>query len=108
MLTQEDLAAKLGVPIGTSDWYVIDQERIDMFATTTEDEQFIHTDPRRAREGPFGTTIAHGFLTLSMLSALYVDAKLEIDGEVMSVNYGFNKVRFISPVASGQSSHSPM
>ena len=96
----EDLQAKVGESIGTSEWYLIDQSRIDHFADTTEDHQFIHVDPEAAKATPFGQTIAHGFLTLSMLAPLIsgID-KPEVQ---MSVNYGFNKVRFLSPVKSGK------
>jgi acyl dehydratase len=96
----EDLQAKVGEVIGTSDWYLIDQGRIDRFADTTEDHQFIHVDPEAARDTPFGQTIAHGFLTLSMLAAMM--SKLEKPAVKMSVNYGFDKVRFLSPVKSGK------
>jgi acyl dehydratase len=95
-----DLQSKVGETIGTSGWFPIDQSRIDHFADTTEDHQFIHVDPVAAKATPFGGTIAHGFLTLSMLSAM-MDA-LEKPDVLMSVNYGFNKVRFLSPVKSGK------
>ncbi len=95
-----DLKAKVGEAIGTSDWFLLDQARIDAFADTTEDRQFIHVDPVAAKATPFGGTIAHGFLTLSMLAAM-MDATDKPDVQ-MSVNYGFNKVRFLSPVRSGQ------
>ncbi len=99
-LTREEYQAKLGQPIGTSRWYEITQDRIDQFAGCTEDHQYIHIDPARAAETPFGGTIAHGFLTLSMLSAMVYEMP-SIEGVVMGVNYGLNKVRFISPVRSG-------
>lgn len=95
------LHARVGETIGTSDWFLIDQDRIDHFADTTEDHQFIHVDPEAAKATPFGGTIAHGFLTLSMLAPL-MDSALEKPEVQMSVNYGFNKVRFLSPVKSGQ------
>jgi acyl dehydratase len=95
-----DLQGKIGEVIGTSGWYVMDQDRINHFADTTEDHQFIHVDPVAAKATPFGGTIAHGFLTLSMLAAM-MDA-LEKPQVQMSVNYGFNKVRFLSPVKSGK------
>ena len=95
-----DLKAKLGETIGTSAWFTLDQSRIDHFADTTEDHQFIHVDPEAARATPFGGTIAHGFLTLSMLSAMMESATVK-PAVQMSVNYGFNKVRFLSPVKSG-------
>jgi acyl dehydratase len=95
-----DMKAKVGEMIGTSGWFAIDQGRIDHFADTTEDRQFIHVDPEAAKATPFGGTIAHGFLTLSMLSAM-MDA-LEKPTVQMTVNYGFDKVRFLSPVKSGK------
>lgn len=96
-----DLKAKVGETIGTSDWFQLDQSRIDAFADTTEDHQFIHVDPVAAAATPFGGTIAHGFLTLSMLAAMS-DNAVEKPPVKMSVNYGFNKVRFLSPVKSGK------
>lgn len=92
---------------GTGDWFQVDQDRIDRFADVTLDHQFIHVDPERAKATPFGTTIAHGFLTLSLLTHLSASAntgKLDparYDGMLMGVNYGFDKVRFISPVKVG-------
>lgn len=95
-----DLKAKVGEGIGSSGWFLLDQTRIDHFADTTEDRQFIHVDPQAAKATPFGGTIAHGFLTLSMLAAM-MDATEKPDVQ-MTVNYGFNKVRFLSPVKSGK------
>jgi acyl dehydratase len=98
-LTQ--LAGLVGQEVATSDWLVITQDRIDAFANATEDHQWIHVDPARARaEAPFGATIAHGFLTLSLLSPLMRDA-VKVDGLRMTLNYGLNRVRFVSPVPSG-------
>ena len=95
------LDTRVGEIIGTSDWIVLDQARIDAFADVTEDHQFIHCDPVRAADSPFGGTIAHGFLTLSMLSRMAAQA-LPMLGQVReSLNYGFDKVRFLSPVPSG-------
>lgn len=92
----------VGQEIGVSAWHVVDQQRIDAFADATEDHQFIHVDAERAkRETPFGGTIAHGFLTLSLLSVFSYDAMPTIAGTVMGVNYGFDKVRFLSPVRAG-------
>lgn len=96
-----ELQAKVGESIGTSGWLAVDQERINHFADTTEDHQFIHVDPEAAKATPFGGTIAHGFLTLSLLAPLMNDGVLKPDVS-MSVNYGFNKVRFLSPVKSGK------
>ncbi|MFA7602374.1 MAG: MaoC family dehydratase [Novosphingobium sp.] len=97
----EDLQARVGEMIGISDWFLIDQQRIDRFADTTEDHQFIHVDPEAARTTPFGQTIAHGFLTAAMLAPM-MDGSVEKPDVKMSVNYGFNKVRFLSPVKSGK------
>jgi acyl dehydratase len=100
---ERDAYMKLvGSEIGVSEWHVLDQKRIDTFADCTEDWQFIHVDPERAaRETPFGTTIAHGFLTLSMLSVFSYEAMPRIKGATMGVNYGFDRLRFISPVKAG-------
>ena len=85
-----------------SRWFLIDQKRIDAFADATEDWQFIHVDPEAAKATPFGSTIAHGFLTLSMLSAIAYDALPRVSGLAMGVNYGFDKVRFVAPVRAGR------
>jgi acyl dehydratase len=97
-----DLAGLVGQEIGVSDWITLDQDRINAFARTTEDEQFIHVDPERAATTPFGGPIAHGFLTLSMLSAMTFEAVAPLQGLVMGVNYGFDKVRFLAPVRAGK------
>ena len=97
----ETLKQKTGTLLGSSGWYAMTQDRINQFATVTEDEQFIHIDKERAAASPFGTTIAHGFLTLSLLPAMGKDVIPELDGHLMSVNYGFEKLRFLSPVPSG-------
>ena len=92
----------VGQEVGVSSWHLVDQKRIDVFAEVTADHQFIHVDPvRAARETPFGTTIAHGFLSLSLLSAFSYEVLPRIEGTAMSVNYGFDKLRFVSPVRSG-------
>jgi acyl dehydratase len=98
--TLAELAAHVGQPLGTSDWVVVDQARIDAFAAATGDHQWIHVDPERARAGPFGTTIAHGFLTLSLLPLLF-DSGFAIADVKMGVNYGLNRVRFVTPVPAG-------
>jgi acyl dehydratase len=96
-----DLGGLVGRDVATSDWLVVTQDRINAFADATGDHQWIHVDAERARaETPFGATIAHGFLTLSLLSALMRDA-VTVDGPVMTLNYGLNRVRFVSPVPSG-------
>jgi len=90
-----------GREVGVSDWLLVAQDRIDAFADATGDRQWIHVDAERARTGtPFGATIAHGFLTLSLVSALVRDA-VTVDGVRMALNYGLNRVRFVSPVPSG-------
>ena|SRR5947209_4651662 len=101
-LTIAELSARVGTEIGVSRWFMIDQKRIDAFADSTEDWQFIHIDPEAARATPFGSTVAHGFLTLSMLSAIAYDALPRVAGLAMGVNYGFEKVRFVAPVRSGK------
>jgi acyl dehydratase len=95
--TLEDLKPLVGQAIGTSDWLLIDQRRINTFADATGDHQWIHVDPERAKGGPFGAPIAHGFLTLSLLPAFFHTA-FEVRKSTMGVNYGLNKVRFIKPV----------
>lgn len=102
MITPKDLEALLGQEVGVSRWFVIDQDRIGLFADVTEDQQFIHVDPEKAKATPFGGTIAHGFLTLSMLSAMAEEAVPLLKGLTHSVNYGFDRVRFISPVSTGK------
>jgi acyl dehydratase len=99
--TLAELAGKVGQPIGSSDWVTVEQSRIDAFAAATGDHQWIHVDPERARAGPFGTTIAHGFLTLSLLPMLF-DSGFAIADVTMGVNYGLNRVRFVSPVPAGR------
>ncbi len=89
-----------GDVLGTSEWMEIDQQRIDTFADATGDHQWIHVDPERASEGPFGATIAHGFLTLSLLPVL-VNQLYRVDNVTMAVNYGLDKVRFMAPVKVG-------
>lgn len=98
--TLASLQALVGMHLATSPWVTIDQRRIDLFAEATGDHQWIHVDPVRAAAGPYGTTIAHGFLTLSLLPELNARA-MQIDDVKMSVNYGLNKVRFTAPVPAG-------
>jgi acyl dehydratase len=98
----EDIKWKVGQEVGVSDWIPIDQARIDAFAGITEDPQFIHIDPEAAARTPFGGTVAHGFLTLSLLSRMAADAMLRPEGVRMGVNYGFERVRFLAPVRSGR------
>lgn len=92
----------IGHEVGLSNWFEIDQDRINQFADVTEDHQFIHINPDKAKASPFGSTIAHGFLTLSLLVPMSIDAVPKILGRKMGVNYGFDKVRFISPVKVGK------
>jgi acyl dehydratase len=96
----DKLHAMVGQHLGYSDWVVVDQERIDLFADATGDHQWIHVDPERAETGPFGTTIAHGYLTLSLLPVLQMEI-FRIDGLTMGINYGLDRVRFPSPVPVG-------
>jgi acyl dehydratase len=98
----EEVRDKVGAEIGVSGWILIDQARIDAFAAATEDPQFIHVDPEAAAKTPFGGTIAHGFLTLSLLSRMAADVMLRPDGVKMGVNYGLDRVRFLAPVRSGK------
>lgn len=101
-ISRDEYLNLVGKEIGVSSWHLIDQPRIDRFAEVTEDHQFIHVDPERAgRETPFGTTIAHGFLTLSLLSVFAYEVLPSLEGAAMGVNYGFDKLRFLSPVKSG-------
>jgi len=95
------LRALVGAELGRSRWFEVDQARIDTFADATDDHQWIHVDPERcARESPFGTTVAHGFLTLSLLPSMLADVLAMVDAKLV-VNYGLNKVRFPSPVPAG-------
>jgi acyl dehydratase len=96
----QDLQSLVGQEIGVSEWITVDQKRIDLFAEATGDHQWIHVDPVKAAQGPFGTTIAHGFLTLSLVPELFATA-FDIGDVRMGVNYGLNKVRFTAPVPSG-------
>lgn len=91
----------VGIEIGTSNWMTIDQQRVDMFAEATDDHQWIHVDTEKAAAGPFGGTIAHGFLTLALVVPLGSEVKLEVGEPKMSINYGLEKVRFPAPVPVG-------
>lgn len=98
----DDLVANQGKEIGLSPWRVVSQQMIDQFADATDDHQFIHVDPQRAaRETPFGGTIAHGFLSLSLLSAMTFETLPPLEGAGVGINHGFDKIRFIAPVKSG-------
>ncbi|WP_390914697.1 MaoC/PaaZ C-terminal domain-containing protein [Pseudosulfitobacter sp. SM2401] len=96
------MEAQMGQEVGVSDWITVDQPMIDQFANVTHDNQWIHIDPERAAaETPFGGTIAHGFLTLSLASRFAYDCFSMAPGQVMGINYGFNKLRFLTPVTAG-------
>jgi acyl dehydratase len=102
-MSPQELQAKAGETIGSSDWFEVSQERINQFAEATGDHQFIHVNPEMAKMTPFGTTIAHGFLTLSLIPVLRQNSTCpRPDGVRMGVNYGGNKVRFLAPVKSGK------
>lgn len=101
-ISLSDYKAKVGGPLGTSRWIEVTQARIDAFADVTEDHQFIHVDPDKAKATPFGTTIAHGYLTLSLLAGMGYDVMPLVEGAKMGVNYGLNKMRFVAPVKSGK------
>ena len=98
----DEIRSRVGEEIGVSSWLTVDQERIDVFAEATEDRQFIHTDPVAAAQTPFGGTIAHGFLSLSLMSRMAADAMLIPEDLKMAVNYGLDRVRFLAPVRSGK------
>ena len=98
----EEIQERVGREIGVSGWLMVDQKAIDAFADVTQDHQFIHVDPEAAARTPFGGTVAHGFLTLSLLSRMAADAMLRPETVRMGVNYGLDKVRFIAPVRSGK------
>jgi acyl dehydratase len=98
----EEIQASIGREVGVSDWMLIDQQAIDAFAEVTQDHQFIHVDPEAAAKTPFRGTVAHGFLTLSLLSRMAADAMLRPPEMKMGVNYGFERVRFMAPVRSGK------
>lgn len=102
VISREELAGMSGQIIGVSDWVLIDQAKIDRFADLVDDHQFIHVDAERAKQTVFGETIAHGFLTLSLMTAFMASADLpEPEGVVYNVNYGTDRLRFLSPVAAG-------
>ena len=101
LISVDDYRALAGTQLGTSGWRTLDQARIDTFAKVTEDHQYIHVDPVAARASPFGGTIAHGFLTLGMLSALAESVLPVPQGTTAGMNFGFNSLRFVAPVPSG-------
>jgi len=97
-MNKDNARELIGAELGVSEWFLIDQARINAFADTTEDHQFIHVDPERAAATPFRGTIAHGFLTLSLLPRLITEIGGGMEGAVMGLNYGFDKIRFLAPV----------
>ena len=99
--TRAELAERIGTELGVSDWFPIDQQRVNAFADVTLDHQFVHVDPERARATPFGGTIAHGLLTLSLIVHLCLPFVPRLAGTQLLVNYGFDKVRFAAPVKVG-------
>ena len=99
--TLDEIRTRVGEEIGVSSWLTVDQERIDAFAEATEDRQFIHTDPAAAAETPLGGTIAHGFLSLSLLSRMGSEVLLAPEGVKMALNYGLDRARFLAPVKAG-------
>lgn len=102
LINANQLQDYVGKEVGLTDWIEVDQERINQFADATGDHQYIHLDAERAAQTPFGTTIAHGFLTLSLLSMLSgMGGGLKLENTVMGINYGLDKVRFLNPVKSG-------
>ena len=98
----DEIRGKIGQPVGVSDWIEVGQDRIDQFADATDDHQFIHINQALAAQTPFGGTIAHGFLSLSLLSRMAADVMLIPDTTKMAVNYGLDRVRFLAPVKSGR------
>ena len=102
-ITPEEMKSRIGEPLGTSEWVLVDQEMINKFADATGDHQFIHVNEEAAKMTPFGGTIAHGFLTLSLFPRLVAESDVpRVAGVKMGVNYGGNKVRFLAPVRSGK------
>ena len=99
MTVKEDLEARVGEVVGVGGWHTVTQEAIDQFADATNDHQWIHVDPDRAADGPFGTTIAQGFMTLALIAG--ISPSLEVPGVKLALNYGLDRVRFIAPVPSG-------
>ena len=97
----DEIRSKIGEEVGVSKWIMVDQARIDAFADATEDRQFIHVDPDAAASTPFGGTVAHGFLSLSLLSRMGAETMLLPEGLKMAINYGLDRVRFLAPVRAG-------
>lgn len=100
-LSLDEMRGRIGLEVGLSRWFDVGQPMIDAFAELTDDRQYIHTDPERAAATPFNGTIAHGFLTLSLLSAMASDCVAQIEGVQTSINTGFDRIRFVAPVPAG-------
>jgi len=98
ILSVDQLNDYIGEEVGISEWLLVDQERIDQFADATGDHQYIHVDSNRAAKTPFGTTIAHGFLTMSLMVLMGYEGSTKLENSIMGINYGFDKLRFINPV----------
>jgi acyl dehydratase len=101
VVSPDQLADYINQEVGVSDWIEVDQARINQFAEATGDHQYIHVDPERAAQTPFGSTIAHGFLTMSLMVVMGYEASIKLENSVMGINYGFDKLRFINPVKVG-------
>ena len=101
-VSKSEMTNAVGMKLGPSEWIELSQQRINAFADCTEDHQFIHVDEAKAKETPFGSTIAHGFLTLSLLAGLIEKIGVTPENTVMGMNYGFDKIRFLAPVKSGK------
>ena len=101
LATLDEIRKRIGEEVGVSSWILVDQPRIDAFADATDDRQFVHIDPKAARQAPFGGTVAHGFLSLSLLSRTGAEAMLLPDSLKMAINYGLDRVRFLAPVLAG-------
>jgi acyl dehydratase len=102
VMRTDEITGLIGEVLGTSSWVLVDQDMINRFAEVTNDHQFIHVDPEQAKRSPFGGTVAHGLLTLSLLPSMAYEVFPKPEGVKMAANYGYNKVRFVAPVRSGK------
>ncbi len=100
-VTPEEFATRVGTELGVSDWVEVDQDRITAFADVTDDHQFIHVDPEAAAQTPLGTTVAHGYLTLSLITPMLIEALPQLEGTQMVLNYGSDRIRYLEPVRVG-------
>ncbi len=100
-VTPEEFATRVGTELGISDWVEVDQDRITAFADVTDDHQFIHVDPEAAAQTPLGTTVAHGYLTLSLITPMLIEALPQLEGTQMVLNYGSDRIRYVEPVRAG-------